>query len=146
MSASKAQTPDGIIEGLNTGQYNLFSVPGVVDVSGMEFSIGQRSTSLSATPGIAASTDVASSPTFTFSDGGPTGDATGAAVLFTAVTSTTAWVARVPKDIAGTSTTDLDADDWVNFRVTIQPGTSDAEAAQVDLAIAYIYGKPGSIN
>jgi hypothetical protein len=141
-----SSTVGGFLGNLPTGQYNVFSVPGVVDVSGMEFSMGLRLGGLSGTPGLSGATDSASSATMTFSDGGPTGDATGAAALFTAITDTAGFVARVPRDVAGTSSTDLDADDWVNWHLTINPNTTDAGAAMVDLVVAYIYGKPGAIN
>jgi hypothetical protein len=137
-------TATGFGNRLSTGQFNLFSVPGVVDVSGMEFSMGVAYDSTGNTPGLVASTNSASSTTVTFSDGGPTGDATAAHSLFTAISATTAWTTHVPRDVTGTSATDLDADDWVNFRVTVE-STTVSGANAFDLAVAYVYGKPGSI-
>jgi hypothetical protein len=146
--SSAVATATGILERILTGQAgNLFSVPGVVDVSGMEFSVGVLMDSGSGTKGIEASTADTSRLEVTFEDGGASGDNATAAQLFSASTlsSTTAWVAYVPKDAAGTTATDLDADDWVNFLIasnaTTVPGIGVAE-----VAVGYIFGKPGVIN
>jgi hypothetical protein len=129
---------------LPTGPHNIISVPGVVDVSGMEMSFGVAFDSLGVA-GLGASTADASLLSVTLADGGPTGDATTTAVLATAITSSAAFVDTVPRDVAGTSATDLDADDWVNFQVTAQP-TTVAGGGAIDVNFAYIYGKPGAIN
>ena len=130
---------------LTTGQHNLFSVPGVVDVSAMEFSMllsALASTLLTRVLASAASTAVV-----TFSDGGAAGDATAAAVLFSqdsmSNSLTNAFLHNIPVDATGTSSTDLDADDWVNFRV-VQNATS--LIGGVNAVASYIYGKPGGIN
>jgi hypothetical protein len=137
----------GIVEGIASGQHNLFSVPGVVDVSGMEFSVGIAADALSGTPGKGADATDASLTAVSFSDGGPSGDATTVAELYaaTAMTSSVAWAARVPKDSNGTSVTDFDADDWVNLYQKTIPA-SVAGIAAYDLEASYIYGKPGAIN
>ena len=146
--SSSASTATGILERILTGQAgNLFSVPGVVDASGMEFSVSILMDSGSATKGLEASTADTSRLEVTFEDGGASGDNATAAQLFSAssLSGTTAWTAYVPKDAGGTTSTDLDADDWVNFlvatNVTTVPGIGAAE-----VAVAYIYGKPGVIN
>lgn len=131
---------------LTTGQHNLFSVPGVVDVSGMEFSMSPSN--LANTAGTRVVASAASTAVVTFSDGGATGDATGAAVLFSqdnmSNSLTGGFPTNSPIDAAGSSTTDLDADDWVNFRV-VQNATG-ALLGGVNAAVSYIYGKPGAIN
>jgi hypothetical protein len=146
---STASSVTGIAEAIGTGQHNLFSVPAVVDVSGMEFSMGIEADAGSGTPGLAAVTGDASALSVAFNDGGPTGNNATAGLLFAATvqltTSTTTWTAQVPHDAAGTSTTDLDADDWVNFIVSAQP-TSEVGAASMSTVVNYIYGKPGTIN
>ncbi len=127
---------------LASGPMNFLSVPAVVDVSGMEYSIGVFADNAGA-DGLAAQS--ASIVSLALSDGGATGDATAVAVLATAITnSTTAWTSTIPRDVTGTSATDLDADDWINFHVTTQAATV-AGAGQVDVAIAFIYGKPGAL-
>mgnify|MGYP000070722300 CR=1 FL=1 len=130
---------------LQSGQFNLFSVPSVVDVSAMEFSIAVEWDATIANA--RGCTTGASVLQIGASDGGPSGDATTVAALFTDLANHTAGIfaANVPADVAGTSGTDLDADDWVNAHVnTAITGTTSAGAA--DYAIAYIYGKPGGIN
>jgi hypothetical protein len=130
---------------MQSGQYNLFSVPAVVDVSAMEFSIGVEwdATIANARGAVtgAAVIEIGAS------DGGPTGDATSVAALFTDLnnTPTLQFAANVPVDVAGSSTTDLDADDWVNMHVgTNVSGTTGAGA--FNYSVAYIYGKPSGIN
>jgi hypothetical protein len=130
---------------LATGQHNWFSTPGVIDVSGMEIAMSMEqdsNTGILKTTASAASTAV-----FTLSDGGPTGDATGAAVLVSgdsfSNSLTGGFDANIPIDATGTSATDLDADDWVNFRA-IQNASGIVGAMNV--TVAYIYGKPGVIN
>jgi hypothetical protein len=130
---------------LTTGQHNLFSVPGVVDVSAMEFSMSLSALASTLLTRVLAS--AASTAVVTFSDGGATGDATGAAVLFSqdsmSNSLTSGFEANVPLDVTGTSSTDLDADDWVNFRV-VQNATG--LIGGVNAVASYIYGKPGGIN
>lgn len=130
---------------LTTGQHNLFSVPGVVDVSAMEFSMSLSALASTLLTRVLAS--AASTAVVTFSDGGAAGDATAAAVLFSqdsmSNSLTNGFEANVPLDVTGTSSTDLDADDWVNFRV-VQNATS--LIGGVNAVASYIYGKPGGIN
>lgn len=147
MTRGTVGTTSGIVESLPTLPHNIFSVPAVVDVSGMEFSVGALADASSGTPGFAAATNEASALQITFSDGGATGDATGRAVLFAAtdMTNTVEFEARAPHDNTGTSATDLDADDWVNFWVR-QQATSTAAMAQFDVEVSYVYGKPGAIS
>jgi len=127
---------------MSTGPQVLLSVPAVVDVSGMEFSFNVYADGISGKPTLEASTG--SVVSVTLSDGGATGDATTVAVLATATTNTVAWSDTVPRDVSGSSATDLDADDWVNFHITANVATV-AGIGQMDVALAYIYGKPGAI-
>jgi hypothetical protein len=130
---------------LQTGQFTFFSVPAVVDVSAMEFSIAvEWDATIANARGAVTGAAVLE---LGASDGGATGDATTVAALFADLTNTVSsrWVLNVPVDVAGTSTTDLDADDMVNIHVnTSVSGTTSAGA--VDYAVAYIYGKPGGVN
>jgi len=131
---------------MQSGQYNMFSVPGVVDVSAMEFSIAvEWDATIANARGSASGNGVVE---LGVSDGGSSGDATTVALLFADISdsvSAAIFAANVPADAAGTSTTDLDADDWVNIHVnTAVSGTTGAGAA--DYNVAYLYGKPGGIN
>ena len=128
---------------LASGQYNLFSVPGVVDVSAMEASVGARYSAGTTRGAVTGAATIE----LNLTDGGPSGDATTVADLYSVITNTvTSTLAiNVPVDSAGTSTTDLDADDWVNFHaLTGSTGTTAVGVASV--AVAYLYGKPSGIN
>ena len=127
-----------------TGPFNLITVPGVVDVSGMEYAFGVETDGAGAA-GLGASTHDNSLFSVALTDGGPTGDNTTVTALATAITSSTAFTDTVPRDVSGTSSTDLDADDWVNFHVVGQP-TTVVGAASVGVHLNFIYGKPASIN
>jgi hypothetical protein len=133
-----------IFGNIPTGPTNIFSVPAVVDVSGMEYQFVVQADSGSGAGGMEASTADASRIFLALSDGGPTGDNTSVAVLAAALTNTVVFTDTVPRDVVGTSTTDLDADDWVNFHITGNPTTIPG-AAIVGVSVNYIYGKPGSI-
>ena len=132
---AREATTTGYLINLVTGPH--------VDVSGMEYSIYVRAENSSGKAGIAAGT--ASAASLALVDGGPTGDATTTALLAAVLTSTVEWVDTVPRDVTGTSATDLDADDWVNFQVSAQPTTTPG-VSQADVSLTYIYGKPGAIN
>ena len=130
---------------LMTGQHNWFSTPAVIDVSGMEIAMSieqEGGTTVTRTTASADATAV-----FTLSDGGASGDATGAAILVSgdsfSNSITGAFPINYPIDATGTSTTDLDADDWVNFRA-IQNATG--LVGSMNVTVAYVYGKPGVIN
>jgi hypothetical protein len=132
-----------VLGNISSGPHNLLSVPGVVDVSGMEYSFGVAHDGLGVA-GLGVSTADASLLTIALSDGGPTGDNTTISLLATGITSSTAFVDTVPRDVTGTTATDLDADDWVNFHVTTQPTTVTGGGA-IDVVVSYVYGKPGAI-
>jgi hypothetical protein len=128
---------------LASGQYNLFSVPGVVDVSAIEASIGALYSAGTTRGAVTAAATIE----VNLSDGGPSGDATTVAALYAIDTNTVtaSFASNVPVDSTGTSTTDLDADDWVNLHVlTGSTGTTAIGIAQV--TVGYVYGKPAVIN
>jgi len=134
-----------ILANIPTGPINFFSVPAVVDVSAMEYSFVIEADSGSGAPGLEASTADASRLQIALSDGGPTGDNTSVAVLAAAITNTVIFTDTVPRDVTGTSATDLDADDWVNLHVTANPTTVPG-AGVIHANVAYLYGKPAAIN
>lgn len=134
---------------LVTGMYNMAQLPAVVDVSAMEFAFSVGQQGVSGAPVRFLDTAV-STAVFVMADGGPTGDATGAAALFDSDNWSNSLDGSLgstgspnqPLDAAGSSTTDLDADDWLNFRV-IQNATGLVGLAIV--TASYIYGKPAAI-
>jgi hypothetical protein len=114
---------------------NWFKVPLVVDVSGMEFAFSLGTTKAAASASIFTMTAV---------DGatGATVATTGA--LFSTITNSSgdsAWTALTPRTSNGTSSTDLDADDYVNMNSS-SVGTA---ATGAFASVSYIYGKPASI-
>lgn len=145
IATGRASTTTGFAPNVPTGPINVMSVPAVVDVSGMEWSIVLESDAASGTPTLEASTADASRLTVTLTDGGPTGDNTAVAVLATAISNTAAFGDTVPRDMTGSSTTDLDADDWVNFSVTLNPTTVPGMGTGY-INVQFIYGKPAAIN
>ena len=146
VSSATGLTTTGILGTLATGPYNLFSVPAVVDVSGMEYSFSVVSDSSSGAAGIQVETHDNSRNQIALSYGGPTGDNTTVSVLAADITNTaTAFTDTQPRDVSGTSTTDLDADDWVNLHI-VKQAAGVAGIGQAHVSVNYIYGKPGSIN
>jgi len=120
---------------LKSDTYNWFRTPAVVDCSGMEFSFAFTDTHAAAS---------ASVFTVAVHDGGSAGTSTG--VILGAITNSpssgTAWTSITPRSSAGTTTTDLDADDFVNL-VTVTGGTA---ASDLTVMVSYVYGKPAVIN
>lgn len=150
----KEAGPTSTILVLPVGMYNMAQLPGVVDVSAMEFSFSLDQTSITGTPARFIGT-LATTAVFVMADGGPTGDATAQAVLFAGSSDAAVWSSSIadgglgnsvspnqPLDAQGTSTTDLDADDWLNFRV-VQNATG--LVGLVIINANYIYGKPAAI-
>ena len=129
---------DDAVSGEN---YNGWKVPAVVDVSGMEFdyTLQAKGTSAAASASIFTVTPV---------DGGATGELVATTAVLHATlsngptTSTITWVNLEREASDGTSATDLDADDTVNF-VTTTAGTA---ATGLTISASYIYGKPADIN
>lgn len=129
-----------------TGYNNLMSVPAVVDISGMEFSVGVRGQAGSGkiVAGVPSGTTTV---LVNFSDGGPSGDNATAQTYFSNDTwsNSTLYAANIPRDGTGaTFATDLDADDWLNFRVVANLSTS-AGIGVLDVHVAYVFGKPGGV-
>ncbi len=116
---------------------NWFRVPAVVDVSGMEFAFGLGTTKAAASASIF---------TLTIVDGGASGDAVATTAVLAATATNgpstgTAWTINKPRTVAGSSATDLDADDYVN----LVPTTAGSAASVLVTMAAFIYGKPAGI-
>lgn len=133
---------------LPTGiQYPLFNTPGVVDVSGMEFAVAmQAEASTGLTQDLASG---ASTVEFQFGDAGTTATQTASANHLInsddlSNTRTGGYTVHEAVTSVGTSTTDLDADDWVNLHV-VANATGDAGVGAIQVKAAYVYGKPGAI-
>lgn len=136
---------------LATGLHNMAQVPGTVDVSAMEFAFALQSTALTGVGARFLPTAI-STAVFVMADGGQCGS--GGAVLFGATIVSNPWSntndgslgstasPNQPVDAQGTSTTDLDSDDWLNLKV-VQNGVGLVGIA--NLTASYVYGKPGSI-
>jgi hypothetical protein len=130
-------------------QYPIFAAPGVVDVSGMEFHIAIHRGTATATVVAQAMASAASTVSIVYGDGGTTatGDAGANIMVGGAQFSNGAvdggWGAHQAVKAAGTTTTDLDADDWINMQA-IENATGLLGAVQA--GAAFIYGKPGAIN
>ena len=133
---------------LATGShYPIFETPGVVDVSGMEFHIGILRSGATAVTQVLAS--AGSTFALVFGDAGTTatGD-TGADNVLTneddfSNTLTGWYTVHQARKAGGTSTTDLDADDWVNIQAV---ANATGLVGSVIAGAAFIYGKPGAIN
>ena len=132
---------------VQSGAYNMFSAPALVDVSAMEFSIAWM-TNADASRGKGSSGNAGYD--ISMVDGGATGDATGRAALFQSLngstgTNLTQFASTIPFDVAGTSTTDLEADDWVNY-LELTSLTTTASAGVVTITTAFLHGKPSGIS
>lgn len=133
---------------LSTGvYYPQFNVPAPVDVTGMELAVG-----LLAEAATTVGQDMASgASTFevTFFDMGTTatGGTTNVLGGADAFSNTTAggYTVHEARKTDGTSTTDLDADDWVSLGI-IANATGAAGAGALQVGAAFIYGVPGDIN
>jgi hypothetical protein len=134
---NNSQTNSQAVTGAQgTVNVNWFKVAGVVDVSAMEFTFGLGTTEAAAS---------ASIKTFTVVDGGATGELVATTAALTAsqanATADSNWTAVTPRRATGTSSTDLDADDYVNVVYT-DVGTATTGA---HIGATYIYGKPATI-
>ena len=133
---------------LPTGNaYPLFSTPGVVDVTGMEFAISLVTVANTAKTQTIAS--VASTLELMIGDGGTTATAAASDNFLIDADSfsntvTGGWTIHEAKTAGGaTTSTDLDSDDFVNLHITAN--ASDIAGA-VMVKAAYVNGKPGSIS
>ena len=130
-----------------TIQIPMFSTPGVVDVSGMEFAIAlviEGGSTFTQTIASGAST-----VEFQFGDAGTsaTGTASGNHLISAddlSNTITGGWTVHEARMAVGTSTTDLDADDWVNLHVVANTSAVGGVGA-LTMKAAFVYGKPGAI-
>lgn len=130
--------------------YPIFEVGGVVDVSGMEMAIA---THIDSTTGN-VQTIPSGTTTVVFKphDGNTNGGgATDNNEMFAvtdfsnSATGASSWtVAHGAMHAVGTSTTDLDADDWVNIDVAVNTTGVGPGALQVNAY--FIYGKPVTLN
>ena len=131
---------------LSTGTYHpQFNVPAPVDVTGMELAIALLYESATTITQVLAS--AASTLELTFFDMGTTAtggttNVLGGADAFSN-TTTGGYTVHEAKKTDGTSTTDLDADDWVTLGIIANATTI---AGSVHAGAAFIYGVPGDIN
>ena len=133
---------------LPTGTYwPVLNVPGVGDVTGMELALAMvAEAATTVTQDLASG---ASTVELTFFDMGTTAsggttNVLGGADAFSNTTSG-GYTAHEAKKTAGTSTTDLDTDDWVTLGI-IANATGVAGVGAVMAGANFIYGKPGAIN
>ena len=154
----KAVTTVTPLPQLQTGTfgYSMFNVPGVVDVSGMEFGV-----TVIADGGSGVNAGVASGAStieLLFADLGqstvntPLAGGSGAGSINHLTnpddfsnTITGGWTTGLMRTAVGTSVTDLDADDVIGLHVVANLSGS-AGIGHVGVKVAYVYGKPGSIG
>lgn len=131
---------------LKSAEYPVFMVGRPVDVSGMEIAVA-----IVLAAGTAGAVGIASGTTTVVLkpyDGGTSASAASDNNELFAVTDfsnsiTGGWTAHQARKAVGTSTTDLDADDWVNLDVAANL-TTVAGLGSVILASFFVYGVPGS--
>ena len=126
--------------------HTLFNIPAAVDVTGMELAVAMLAEAATTiTMDIASG---ASTVDFKFFDMGTT--ATGgttnilAADVFTN-TPTGGYTVHEARKTDGTSTTDLNADDWVTLGI-IANATGVTGVGAMFAGAAFIYGVPGDLN
>ena len=132
---------------LISAEYPVFMVGRPVDVSGMEVAIGVILAA--ATAGQAGIASGTTTVVFKPYDGGTSASAASDNNELFAVTDfsnsiTGGWTTHQARKAVGTSTTDLDADDWVNLDVAANLSTSGGVGSAI-LAAFFIYGVPGTI-
>ena len=129
-----------------SAEFALFQVPRSVDVSGMELAVG-----VNVAPGTGLVQSVASGTTTVVLkpyDGATSASAASDNNELFAVTDfsnslTGGWTAHQARKAVGTSTTDLDADDWVNMDVAANL-TTTAGIGQMVVSAFFIYGVPAA--
>ena len=131
--------------------YSLFDIPGVVDVSGMEFGMS-ISADAATTLGDQVMASGASTVNLRFAElsGAGTQGASvnyllGTATLEFSNTLAGGWAAGEMKNLTGLSTKDIDADDIVGLQVYLNISGAGGLGA-VNATVAYIEGKPSTIN
>lgn len=130
--------------------YPLFEVAGVVDVSGMEMAIATQL--VSATTSVQTLASGTTTVVFKPHDGGTNGSGATDNNEFFAVTDfsnsatgASSWtVVHGAMHAVGTSTTDLDADDWVNLDVAVN--TTGVGPGVLQASTYFIFGKPTTLN
>ncbi len=128
-----------------------FMVGRPVDVTGMEVAIAISLNGATTHAGQAIASG-ASTTVFKPYDGGTSASAaTGNNLLVNLATNlefsnsvTGGWTAHQAKKNSPTSTTDLDADDWVNLDVAANAAAAGG-AAEIVMGAFFLYGVPGSI-
>ena len=125
--------------------YPGFEVPRAVDVSGMELAvaIGSAAATTAANSIASGTTTVVVKPY----DGATSASAATDNNELFAVTDfsnslTGGWTAHQGRKAVGTSTTDLDADDWVNIDVAANISGA-AGIGELIVAAFFLYGVPG---
>lgn len=130
---------------LRSGEYPLWAVPRAVDVSGMDLAIADVLDG--STAGTQAIASAASTVVLKPYDGGTSASAASDNNELFAVgdfsnSITGGWTAHAAIRAVGTSTTDLDADDWVNLDVAANiSGTGGF--GEVIVQAFFVYGVPG---
>ena len=150
LSHMQSATTTSTFPFLKAGTYfPVLNVPAVVDVTGMEFSL-----SVVAEAATTVAQDIAGGAASTvfnvrFFDMGQT--ATGATSnqlvdgeAFCATVSG-GYTVHEAKSDTGTSTTDLDASDWVTLGVIANTADNTGVGA-VMTQVSFVYGKPGAVN
>ena len=129
----------------------MFQVVAVVDVSGMEMAIAtQLDASTANTQTIASgTTTVVYKPHDGNTNGGGATDNNeffAVTDFSNSATGAASWtVVHGAMRAVGTTTTDLDADDWVNMDMAIV-GTGAVGQGVCAVTAAFIFGKPAAIN
>ena len=150
LSHMQSATTTSTFPFLKAGTYfPVLNVPAVVDVTGMEFSL-----SVVAEAATTVAQDIAGGAASTvfnvrFFDMGSTatGGTTNQLVDGEAFCATVAggYTVHEAKSDTGTSTTDLDASDWVTLGV-IANTADNTGVGSAQTQVSFIYGKPSTIN
>ena len=136
---------------LSALSFPLFQVPAVVDVSGMEMGIAtcvDAATGILQTIASGTTTVVYKPHDGNTNAGGATDNNEFFAVtdFSNSATGAASWtVVHGAMRNVGTSTTDLDADDWTNLDLAIV-GTGAVGQGVMAVSAAFIFGKPAAIN
>lgn len=134
---------------LPTGNvYPLFASPAVIDVTGMEFALaltGEAATTQAADLASGASTwEIAFLDMGSTATGGTT-NVLGGADGFSNTRTGGYTVHEGISGVLGTSTTDIDADDWTVLQV-VANATGAVGVGSIVAGVNFIHGKPGGIN
>ncbi len=146
--------------GILPGGYPIFQVSSPVDVTGLEFAVaGQHAagTALLAAQGTGAESVLMQPYDGTTTASGITGNnpligsataatAAGSNAIGNIYTGTNSWTGKhAARKAVGSSTTDLDADDWVNLDV--QASISGADGFNSFVWTSYfVHGIPGAVQ